>query len=170
MRHNAQQPEARTDSSTRRFCAGLLSAPNRQVARDTAPPRDPEPRLAVHGSAKPGAMRMQPAGSAPGRRLQAGRAKPRSRCLFGTELEVRIHFPPSDSPCLARTGPRQVTTHGFPAGVRRWAGGAVGRDAQGSSTSRQLPIISLSGPFPVPQCRLSGSPTVVAPAHQARSG
>jgi hypothetical protein len=31
-------------------------------------------------------------------------------------------------------------------------------------------IISLSGPFPVPQCRLSGSPTVVATACHARSG
>src|SRR5262249_62301168 len=82
----------------------------------------------------------------------------------------RIRFPPADSPCLARTGPLQVATRGFPAGVRCSAGGTVGRDAQGLSTSRQLPTISLSGPFPVPQCRLSGSPTVVAPARQARLG
>ena len=44
----------------------------------------------------------------------------------------------------------------FAAGARRSLGGAVGRDAQGSSTSRQLPVISLSGPIPVPQCRLGG--------------
>ena len=37
------------------------------------------------------------------------------------------------------------------------AGGTVGRDAQGSSTSRQLPATSLSGLIPVPQCRLGGS-------------
>jgi hypothetical protein len=39
------------------------------------------------------------------------------------------------------------------AGCAGPAGGTVGRDAQGSSTSRQLPVISLSGPIPVPQCR-----------------
>jgi hypothetical protein len=40
----------------------------------------------------------------------------------------------------------------------------------GLVNSRQLPVMSLSRPFPVPQCRLSSSPTVVAPARQARSG
>ena len=70
---------------------------------------------------------------------------------------VRIHLSPADSPCLAQTGPLQVETRGFPAGLCRWAGGAVGRDAQGSSTSRQLPVRSLSGAIPVPQCRLGGS-------------
>jgi hypothetical protein len=34
------------------------------------------------------------------------------------------------SPCFAQTGPLQVENRGFHAGVRRWAGGAVGRDAQ----------------------------------------
>ena len=34
-------------------------------------------------------------------------------------------------------------------------GGTAGRDAQGSSTSRQLPVVSLSGAIPVPQCRLA---------------
>jgi len=46
------------------------------------------------------------------------------------ELEVRIQFPPADSPGLAQTGPLQVENRGFHAGVRRWVGGAVGRDAQ----------------------------------------
>jgi hypothetical protein len=46
-----------------------------------------------------------------------------------------------------------------------WAGrpgGTARRDAQGASTSRQAPAISLSGPIPVPQCRLGRFATVVA--------
>jgi hypothetical protein len=42
---------------------------------------------------------------------------------------------------------------GFSRGCAGRAGGDVGRDAQGSSTSRPLPVMSLSGPIPVPQCR-----------------
>src|SRR5262249_33696383 len=45
-------------------------------------------------------------------------------------IQVRIHSAPADSPCLAQTQPPQVENRGFPAGVRRWAGGALGRDAQ----------------------------------------
>jgi hypothetical protein len=46
--------------------------------------------------------------------------------------------------------------------ARARPGGRASRDAQGSSTSRQLPVTSLSGPFPVQQCRLGRSPAVVA--------
>src|SRR5215813_15049843 len=49
---------------------------------------------------------------------------------FAEGPRVRIHLPPADSPCLAQTEPLQVENRGFPAGVRRWVGGAVGRDAQ----------------------------------------
>jgi hypothetical protein len=42
----------------------------------------------------------------------------------------------------------------LPRCARARSGGMAGRDAQGSSTSRQLPGTSLSGAFPVPQCRL----------------
>jgi hypothetical protein len=45
-----------------------------------------------------------------------------------------------------------VEKPGFSAGVRAGAGGAVGRDAQGVATWRQLAIISLSAYIPVPQC------------------
>ena len=57
---------------------------------------------------------------------------------------VRIRFPPAASPCLTQTRPLQVENRGFRAGARCSVGGAVDRDAQGSSTSRQLPVISLS--------------------------
>jgi hypothetical protein len=75
-----------------------------------------------------------------------GRVKRRDNQLHRARvLEVRIQPPPAESPCLARTERHKVENRGFPAGVRRWAGGVVGRDPQDSSTSRQLPVISLSG-------------------------
>src|SRR6516164_1973495 len=40
-------------------------------------------------------------------------------------------------------------------GVRGPGQAPAGRDAQGSSTSRQLSVVSLSGAIPVPQCRLA---------------
>jgi hypothetical protein len=62
---------------------------------------------------------------------------------------------------------RQSVSRGIPpSGIKKAAAAAAcagparrhgGRDAQGSSASRQLPAISLSGPFPVPQCRLGDS-------------
>src|SRR6516164_7385255 len=54
--------------------------------------------------------------------------------------------------------------------MRAQPGGMVGRDTQGLSTSRQLPVMSLSGPILVPQHRSDGLPTVVALVSQARSG
>ena len=63
-------------------------------------------------------------------------AKGRSRwsrngqSLLAAGPVVRIHLPPADSPGLAQTELPQVENRGFPAGVRRRAGGAVGRDAQ----------------------------------------
>jgi hypothetical protein len=44
-------------------------------------------------------------------------------------LEVRIHSPPADSPCLAQTQPLPVENRASRAGMRGWVGGAVGRDA-----------------------------------------
>ena len=68
------------------------------------------------------------------------------------ELEVRIQFPPADSPGLAQTGPLQVENRGFHAGVRRWVGGAVGREAQALVRRPEPALISLSNHIPVPQC------------------
>jgi len=51
----------------------------------------------VRGPAKPRAMRIRPAGSAPERRLRAAQAKPGSRHLLGAQLEGRIHSPPAES-------------------------------------------------------------------------
>ena len=71
--------------------------------------------------------------------------------------EVRIHFPPADSPSLAGFLVPVSKSRQLPRGAPAWPGGTAGRDAQGSPTSRQPPVISLSGPIPVPQCRLVGS-------------
>ena len=62
---------------------------------------------------------------------------------------VRIHFPR-----LARDFSFLYRKAGSCRSVWPRPGGMVGRDAQGTSTSRQLLEISLSGSIPVPQCRL----------------
>jgi len=54
----------------------------------------------------------------------------------------------------------------LPRGAQVRPGSTAGKDAQRSSTSRQLPVISLSSPIPVPECRA----TVVALLRQARLG
>ena len=69
-------------------------------------------------------------------------------------LEVRIHLPPADSPSLAGFLLPVSKSRQLPRGARVRPGSTASRDAQGSSTSRQLPVISLSGTNPVPQCRL----------------
>jgi len=67
---------------------------------------------------------------------------------------VRIHFPPADSPSLAGFLLPVSKSPQLPRHARALLGGTVGRDAQGSSTSSQLSVMSLSSPIPVPQCRL----------------
>jgi len=70
------------------------------------------------------------------------------------ELEFRIHVPPADSPSLAGFLLFVSKSQQLPRRARARPGDMAGRDAQGSSTSRQLPVISLSGPISVPQRRL----------------
>jgi len=67
---------------------------------------------------------------------------------------VRILFPPANSPSLARFLLPVSKSRHLPRPARARPRATAGRDAQGSSTSPQLPVTSLSGPFPVPQCRL----------------
>src|ERR1700740_1544445 len=59
-------------------------------------------------------------------------------------LEVRIHLPPAESPCLAGFRPPTSRSRAFPAGVRGGGGGAVDRDGRGAVTWRRLVGISLS--------------------------
>ena len=77
----------------------------------------------------------------------------RNRCLSRAELEVRIHSPPADSPCLAGYFPPTSKSRAFAAGVRGGAGSAVGRDGRGAVIWRRPAAISLSGQIPVPQRR-----------------
>ena len=81
----------------------------------------------------------------------------RNALLRARVLEVRIHLPPANSPSLARFLLPVSKSRQLPRRARARPGGTAGRDAQNSSTSRQPPVISLSGPIPVPQCRLGGS-------------
>jgi hypothetical protein len=77
-------------------------------------------------------------------------------------LSVRIRLPPADSPSLAGFLPSVSKSRQLPRRARARPDGMAGRDAQGSSTSRQLPVTSLSGPFSVPQCRQGRFATGVA--------
>ena len=73
---------------------------------------------------------------------------------IGAEPEVRIHLSPANSPSLARfylSCIEKPAVTAVCAGPPRRHGR---RDTQGSSISRQLPVTSLSGAFPVPQRRL----------------
>jgi len=71
----------------------------------------------------------------------------------GAELELRIHFPPADSPSLAGNRFHRQRTPAFRAGVRGWLGNRVGRDGHGLATWRRMGIMSLLAQIPVPQCR-----------------
>ena len=73
---------------------------------------------------------------------------------FSAGPMVRIRFPPANSPSLARFLLPVSKSRHLPRPARARPRATAGRDAQGSSTSPQLPVTSLSGPFPVPQCRL----------------
>src|SRR6516162_613586 len=87
-------------------------------------------------------------------RSAPSRTKPENCCLSGAELKVRIHFPPAGSPSLAGFLLPVSKSRPLPRRARARPGGTADRDAHGSSQSRPLPVISLSGPTPVPQCRL----------------
>src|SRR6516164_1890368 len=81
-------------------------------------------------------------------------SRARHKACCGAEPMVRIRFPPADSPSLAGFLLPVSKSRQLPRGGRARPGSTASRDAQGSSTSRQLPVISLSGTNPVPQCRL----------------
>ena len=85
----------------------------------------------------------------------AGPRAPRGNCrLFDTARRiqiVRIHLPPADSPSLVGFLLPVSKSRQLPRRVRAWPGGMTGRDLSGSSPSRQLPVMSLSGAIPVPQ-------------------
>jgi len=68
---------------------------------------------------------------------------------------VRIRLAPADSPSLARFLLPVSKSRQLPRCARARPGDTAGRNTQGSSTSRQLPVTSLLGAFPVPQCRLA---------------
>jgi len=51
----------------------------------------------------------------------------------------------------------QKKTSTLPRRARARLGGTLRREAQGSSTARELPVISLSGFIPVPVCQLGAS-------------
>jgi hypothetical protein len=75
-------------------------------------------------------------------------------------LEVRIQSPPADSPSLAGFLIPVSKSGLLPRRARSRPGGTAGRDTQGPSTSRQLPVTSLSSLIPVPRCRRRGLGTV----------
>src|SRR6516162_9462068 len=79
-----------------------------------------------------------------------------SRACIARVLEFRIRLPPADSPSLAGFLLAASKSRQLPRRARARPGGTAGRDARGSSTSRQLPVVSLSGAIPVPQCQLGG--------------
>src|SRR6516164_810519 len=88
-------------------------------------------------------------------RGRSSRARHKACC--GAEPMVRIHLPPADSPSLAGFLLAVSKSRQLPRGARARPGGTAGRDAQGSSKSRQLRVTSLPGPIPVPQCQRGGS-------------
>ena len=62
--------------------------------------------------------------------------------------------PPSSRQSVSREiSPCGIEKPAVAAGAQARPGGTAGRDPQGSSKSRQLRVVSLSGAIPVPQCR-----------------
>src|SRR6516225_8696443 len=84
-----------------------------------------------------------PALTAPARPRNRAREKGANQLHCARVLEVRIHLPPADSPSLAGFLLSASRTPQLPRDARAPARRQAGRDAQGSSTSRQLPVISL---------------------------
>ena len=93
-------------------------------------------------------------------RFLRGRNHPKtSENLIFCELRKSIS---ETSSLVTLPSSRQSVSRGIsPCGIEKPAVAAgcagparrqAGRDAQGSSTSRQLPVVSLSGAIPVPQC------------------
>jgi len=166
----------RHDDRRKTFWAGLIKSPRarvkpkrRSVSSRKIRPHPPrfglsaaEPEVRIHLSP---ALSLRTISVCRGRRplgwfrradcrSAPTRPKPRNRCLSGAELKFRIHSPPADSPSLARFLLPVSKSRQLPRCARARPGAMAGRDAQGSSASRQLPVTSLSGPFPVPQCRV----------------
>src|SRR6516162_5723745 len=71
-----------------------------------------------------------PALTAPARPRIRAREKGDNQLHRARVLEVRIHLPPAESPCLTQTRPLQVENRAFRAGVSPSVDGAVGGDAQ----------------------------------------
>ena len=67
------------------------------------------------------------------------------------ELMVRIHSPPADSLVSAGIRLSPSRSRAFPPVLRAGAASAVGGDGHDAAIWRQRPIISLSGPIPVPR-------------------
>ena len=76
--------------------------------------------------------------------------RPEIRALVTAVLEVQIHLPPADSPCLAQTRPLQVEKPAVPRGC---ASLRSAETTQYWSKLRKPALLSLSGDIPVPQCR-----------------
>ena len=74
-----------------------------------------------------------------------------ARLSHAAVLQVRIHFPPADSPSLTGSSAPRLKTPAFRAGVRAMGGRAVGRDWDRLATWRLLATMSLLGEIPVPQ-------------------
>ena len=111
---------------------------------------------ASHPPSPTTAQHSLPGGALPPYRGRSFTGRNASASPDAPEPEVRIHLPPADSQSLARFLLPVSKSRQLPRRARARPGGTVGRDAQGSSTSRQLRVISLSGPIPVPQCRRGG--------------
>jgi hypothetical protein len=116
--------------------------------------------ITVYASHPPSPTTTQhslPGGALPPYRSRSFTGRTASASPDAPEPMVRIRLPPANSPSLAGFLLPISKSRQLPRGAPARPGGTAGRDAPGSSTSRQLPVISLSGPIPVPQCRLGGS-------------
>src|SRR6516164_7965041 len=118
-----------------------------------------------HGGGPRGAPLRLRTGSRHGRRAPRGAPLHGGRqqqirgsvpSLGARVLEVRIHLPPADSPSLAGFLLAVSKSRQLPRGARGPARGHGRQRRAGPSTSRQLPVVSLSGAIPVPQCLLAG--------------
>src|SRR6516165_11500599 len=70
-----------------------------------------------------------------------------------SETSSHLTLPSSRQSVSRGISPCGIEKPAVAAGARGPARRQAGRDAEGSSTSRQLPVVSLSGPIPVPQRR-----------------
>jgi len=119
------------------------------------PPPHPITVYASHPPSPTTAQHSLPGSALPPYRGRSFTGRNASASPDAPELEVRIHSAPADSPSLAGFLLAVSKSWQLPRGARARPGSTAGRDAQGSSTSRQLPVVSLSGAIPVPECRLA---------------